>query len=74
MCFVVQNHLGKGSRWRAPVASPRAWLFQGIEPIQSQENVSPFNHSQGRLRSPLHPIDMGAFCAPKTPDHFMETE
>ena len=27
-----------------------------------------------RLRSPLHPIDLGGVPAPKTPDHFMKTK
>ena len=44
----------QGGSLRAPVASPRPWLCQGIEPIQSQKNVSPFNHSRETSLS-LHP-------------------
>lgn len=33
MCAVIPHNLGKGSRWRAPVASPRQLTLIGIEPI-----------------------------------------
>lgn len=33
MCFVVQNHLGKGARCAPPLHPPGLWLLQGIEPI-----------------------------------------
>ena len=44
----------QGSPLRAPVASLRPWLFLGIEPIQSHQNVSPFHHSRETSLS-LHP-------------------
>jgi len=37
----------QGSPLRAPVASLRLWLFQGIEPVPEPETVSPVNHEQG---------------------------
>ena len=33
MCFVLQNHLGKGARCAPPLHPPGLWLLQGIEPI-----------------------------------------
>lgn len=44
----------QGSPLRAPVASLRPWLFEGIEPIQSHQNVSPFHYSRETSLS-LHP-------------------
>ena len=49
---------------RTPVASPRPWLCQGIDPIQSQQNVSPFNHSRETSLS-LHPSTWRAFLPPR---------
>lgn len=49
---VVPHHLGKGTRWRVPVASPRRMARFGIEPSPRQSTVSPVDHSQARLRSP----------------------
>ncbi len=51
----------QGSPLRAPVASLRPWLFLGIEPIQSHQNVSPFHHSQETSLS-LHPSIKGAIA------------
>ena len=44
----------QGDPLRVPVASPRPWLFLGIEPNQSHQNVSPFHHSRETSLS-LHP-------------------
>ena len=54
----------QGGSLRAPVASPRPWLCQGIDPIQSQQNVSPFNHSRENSLS-LHPSTWRAFLPPR---------
>jgi len=54
----------QGGSLRAPVASPRPWLCQGIDPIQSQQNVSPFHHSRETSLS-LHPSTWRAFLPPR---------
>jgi hypothetical protein len=46
MCVVVQHHLGKGSRCAPPLHPPGHGPDQGIEPIPSQQTVSPVNHLQ----------------------------
>lgn len=52
MCFVVQNHLGKGTRCAPPLHPPGRGSFRALSPFQSHQTVSPVNHSRGRLRSP----------------------
>ena len=54
MCFVVQNHLGKGARCAPPLHPPGRGSVRGSTPSQSQQNVSPFNHSRETSLS-LHP-------------------
>ncbi len=54
MCFVVQNHLGKGARGAPPLHPPGRGSVRGSTPCQSQQNVSPFNHSRETSLS-LHP-------------------
>lgn len=66
----------QGGSLRAPVASPRPWLCQGSDPIQSQQNVSPFNHSRETSLS-LHPSILsggsGAIAPLETHSQGLET-
>tara|TARA_R110002094_G_scaffold212378_3_gene182880 strand:- start:3931 stop:4425 length:495 start_codon:yes stop_codon:yes gene_type:complete len=58
-----------------PLSAPITLQFHSRPiPSLSHQSVSPFHHSQRRLRSPLHPIALVGVPAPKTPDHFMETK
>lgn len=65
MCFVVQNHLGKGAL-RAPVASPTPWRASGIEPSLRQRTVSPVHITHRAWRRPSPPatnMDQGGYLA-----------
>lgn len=71
MCFVVQNHLGKGAAAR-PRCIPQAMALSGH--LTRSRAIRPYRRSttRGRLRSPCtHRLE--GVPAPKTPDHFMET-
>jgi len=54
----------QGDPLRVPVASPPPWLLLGIEPIQSQQIVSPIKHSRETSLS-LHPSTWRAFLPPR---------
>lgn len=72
MCFVVQNHLGKGARCTPPLHPPGLWLLQGIEPVAEPVERIAVQSLAGDFALPA-PIDLAGVPAPKTPDHFMET-
>lgn len=77
MCVVLQicNKLNicsttrswQGGSLRAPVASPRPWLFQGIEPMPEPEDRIAGQPLAGEFSLPA-PIDQGAI-APPEPTH-----
>lgn len=86
MCFVVQNHLGKGARCAPPLHPPGCGSVRALNPFQSQKIVSPINHSQGLEKclstctepcTNVWPSDHQSgerSCSPRYPhDHFMET-
>ena len=76
-CVWYDTHLGTGTRWRVPVASPRldgavrarlpaeASAKAGTLPRRS--TVSPVDHSRGRLRSPCTHRHKGRIAAPMDP-------
>ena len=72
MCFVVQNHLGKGARCAPPLHPPGLWLLQGIEPVAEPVERIAVPSLAEDFALPA-PIDLAGVPAPKTPDHFMET-
>ena len=49
---------------RFPLHPFRRWLFQGIEPLQNQQTVSPVKHSRETSLS-LHPSTWRAFLPPR---------
>ena len=57
---------------RAPVASPRPWLLQGVEPVPEPIDRIADQPLAGDFALPA-PIDLAGVPAPKAPDHFMET-
>lgn len=82
MCGVVRHHLGKGTRWRVPVASPRLMArllasshHRALGPyrrsITRQEtSLSQHPSTQGRIAAPSDPLaGLGALPAPPAPNH-----
>lgn len=59
MCFVVQNHLGKGTRCAPPLHPPGLGSFRALSPLRSHPTVSPVDPSQGDFALPA-PIDQRA--------------
>ena len=70
--MLYYNTSWQGGSLRAPVASPRPWLFQGFEPISEPVDRTAGQTLAGDFALPA-PIDLVGVPAPKTPDHFMET-
>ena len=56
--------LARGPAARPRCIPPASGSDQGMSPSQSQQNVSPFNQSQGDFAL-LAPIDMRAFLPPR---------
>jgi len=62
----------QGGPLRAPVASPRPWLFQGIEPVPEPVERIAVQSLAGDFALPA-PIDSEGVPAPEPPDHCVET-
>lgn len=62
MCVVLQRYLGKGARWRAPVASPRLVAHSGIEPLCANRPYrrSITRRTFGRLHPPFRETSLSA--------------
>ena len=73
MCFVVQNYLGKGTRCAFPLHPSRRGSDRGSTPCKSQQNVSPFNHSQGLEKCLSTCTEPCMHGCPSKHHHFMET-
>lgn len=71
MCFVVQNHLGKGARCAPPLHPPGLWLRQGIQPTPKPLKRFAARPRAGDITLPA-PIDTEGVPAPVTLDQFME--
>lgn len=54
MCAVIPAHLGKGTRWRVPVASPRPMTRIGIEPYDASIDRIAGQSLVGLGAFPLH--------------------
>ncbi|OKL42906.1 hypothetical protein A3843_16240 [Pseudovibrio exalbescens] len=72
MWLVVQTNLGKGGAAPPVCIPPAIGSFRALNPFQSQQNVSPFHHSQafGRCTTTWE----GASKLPQDPHgNFIET-
>ena len=64
-CACSTRNLGKGARWRAPVASPRHWPSWGIEPLPEPSGM--YRRSitrKGDIALPCTPSFQGFVAAP----------
>ena len=66
MCVVLQHDLGKGDATLSRCI-PLAVVLLGYRPLPAPLKRFAVSSLAGRLRSPLHPIDQGAFHSPHGP-------
>ncbi len=64
MCVVLQHDLGKGDAALSPCTPSRIGSSRASNPFQSQQTVSPVNHSRETSLS-LHPSIRGLSCRPE---------
>lgn len=77
MCFVVQNHLGKGARCAPPLHPPGLGSVRALSPSRASRTYRR-SFTRGRLRSPCTHRHGGRAC-PQDPspfhgDDFIETK
>ncbi len=57
----------QGRRYALPLHPSGCGALRGIEPLPAPVKRFAVSSCAGRLRSPLHPIDQGAFHSPRGP-------